>query len=264
MDKIFKTILLDINEGVARLELNRPEKHNAFNAEMIAELTAAFSFLEKQESLRLVILSGKGPSFSAGADLHYMKEIAGFGFDENLGDAKKLAGLFESVKYCAVPVMTVVHGAVFGGANGLSAACDIVLAHEATVFAFSEVKLGITPATISPFVIARCGEAAARELMLTGRKFTAAEAYRFKLVNQVFQSENQEELISTYTRQLLSSGPMAIKACKTLIQKVTESHDEAAEILNFTTKQIAELRASEEGQEGLAAFFDKRKPNWLP
>jgi methylglutaconyl-CoA hydratase len=264
MDKIFNSILLNINDGVARLELNRPEKHNAFNAEMIAELTAAFTLLAEQQSLRLVILSGNGPSFSAGADLHYMKEISGFGYEENLRDAQKLAGLFETVKNCAVPVMAVVHGAVFGGANGLSAACDIVLAHENTVFAFSEVKLGITPATISPFVIARCGEAAARELMLTGRKFTASEAYRFMLVNQVFQSENQEELISTYIRQLLSSGPMALKACKTLIQKVTEPHKEKAEILNFTTKQIAELRASEEGQEGLAAFFDKRKPNWIP
>ena len=264
MDKIFNSILLNINDGVARLELNRPEKHNAFNAEMIAELTAAFTLLAEQQSLRLVILRGNGPSFSAGADLHYMKEISGFGYEENLRDAQKLAGLFETVKNCAVPVMAVVHGAVFGGANGLSAACDIVLAHENTVFAFSEVKLGITPATISPFVIARCGEAAARELMLTGRKFTASEAYRFMLVNQVFQSENQEELISTYIRQLLSSGPMALKACKTLIQKVTEPHKEKAEILNFTTKQIAELRASEEGQEGLAAFFDKRKPNWIP
>lgn len=264
MDKIFNSILLNINDGVARLELNRPEKHNAFNAEMIAELTAAFTLLAEQQSLRLVILRGNGPSFSAGADLHYMKEISGFGYEENLRDAQKLAGLFETVKNCAVPVMAVVHGAVFGGANGLSAACDIVLAHENTVFAFSEVKLGITPATISPFVIARCGEAAARELMLTGRKFTASEAYRFMLVNQVFQSENQEELISTYIRQLLSSGPMALKACKTLIQKVTEPHEEKAEILNFTTKQIAELRASEEGQEGLAAFFDKRKPNWIP
>ncbi len=264
MDKIFKTILLDINDGVARLKLNRPEKHNAFNAVMIAELTAAFTLLDEQQSLRLVILSGNGPSFSAGADLNYMKKIAGFGYEENLLDAQKLAGLFKTVKNCKVPVMAIVHGAVFGGANGLSAACDIVLAHEATIFAFSEVKLGITPATISPFVIARCGEAAARELMLTGRKFTASEAYRFLLINQVFQSQNQEELISTYIRQLLSSGPMALKACKTLIQKVTEPHEEKTEILNFTTKQIAELRASEEGQEGLAAFFDKRKPNWIP
>jgi methylglutaconyl-CoA hydratase len=194
MDKIFKTILLDINDGVARLKLNRPEKHNAFNAEMIAELTAAFTLLAEQQSLRLVILSGNGPSFSAGADLNYMKKIAGFGYEENLLDAQKLAGLFKTVKNCKVPVMAIVHGAVFGGANGLSAACDIVLAHEATIFAFSEVKLGITPATISPFVIARCGEAAARELMLTGRKFTASEAYRFLLVNQVFQSQNQGSL----------------------------------------------------------------------
>jgi len=264
MDKIYNTILLEIKDGVASIKLNRPEKHNAFNAEMIAELTEAFAFLDEKQAVRLVVLSGNGPSFSAGADLNYMKAIAGFGFDENLRDAQKLAGLFETVKKCAVPVVAVVHGAVFGGANGLSAACDIVLAHEDTVFAFSEVKLGITPATISPFVIARCGEAAARELMLTGRKFTALEAYRFMLVNQVFQSENQEEQISTYIRQLLSSGPQALKACKTLIKKVTESSEEFHEVLDFTTRQIAELRASEEGQEGLAAFFDKRKPNWIP
>ncbi len=263
MKQNFETIEF-LKEGlVVNIRLNRPDKHNALNPLMIAELTTAFSEIANQPELRLVILRGNGSSFCAGADLNYMKEIASFGQEENLEDARKLATLFKQISECAIPVMAVLHGAVYGGANGLSAACDIVLAHEDTVFAFSEVKLGITPATISPFVIARCGQAAARELMLTGRKFTASEGYRFMLVNQVYSDESAEKITEFYVKQLLSSAPNALRQCKELIKMVDPPSTDSAKIFNETTAMIARQRASEEGQEGLVAFFEKRKPNWI-
>lgn len=263
MEQNFETIAL-LKEGlIVNIKLNRPDKHNALNPLMIAELTSAFAEIANQPDLRLVILRGNGSSFCAGADLHYMKEIAGFGQQENLEDARKLAILFKQISDCPIPVVAIVHGAVYGGANGLSAACDIVLAHEDTVFAFSEVKLGITPATISPFVIARCGQAAARELMLTGRKFTASEGYRFMLVNQIFSDESAEKITEFYVKQLLSSAPNALRQCKELIKMVDEESAVSTKIFNETTAMIARQRASEEGQEGLAAFFEKRKPNWI-
>ncbi|MCK9451469.1 MAG: enoyl-CoA hydratase-related protein [Bacteroidales bacterium] len=263
MEQNFKTIEF-LKEGlIVNIRLNRPDKHNAINPLMIAELTMAFAEIANQPELRLVILRGNGSSFCAGADLNYMKEIAGFGQEENLEDARKLATLFMQISDCPIPVMAVVHGAVYGGANGLSAACDIVLAHEDTVFAFSEVKLGITPATISPFVIARCGQAAARELMLTGRKFNASEGYRFMLVNQVYSDESAEKIMELYVKQLLSSAPNALRQCKDLIKMVDTARADSAKIFDETTAMIARQRASEEGQEGLAAFFEKRKPNWI-
>ncbi|MDY0077403.1 MAG: enoyl-CoA hydratase-related protein [Bacteroidales bacterium] len=263
MKQNFETIEF-LKEGlVVNIRLNRPDKHNALNPLMIAELTTAFSEIANQPELRLVILRGNGSSFCAGADLNYMKEIASFGQEENLEDARKLATLFKQISECAIPVMAVLHGAVYGGANGLSAACDIVLAHEDTVFAFSEVKLGITPATISPFVIARCGQAAARELMLTGRKFTASEGYRFMLVNQVYSDESAEKITEFYVKQLLSSAPNALRQCKELIKMVDPPSTDSAKIFDETTAMIARQRASEEGQEGLVAFFEKRKPNWI-
>lgn len=263
MEQNFKTIEV-LKEGfVVNIRLNRPDIHNALNPLMIAELTTVFTEMANQPELRLVTLRGNGPSFCAGADLNYMKEIAGFGQEENLEDARKLATLFKQISDCPVPVMAIVHGAVYGGANGLSAACDIVLAHEETVFAFSEVKLGITPATISPFVIARCGQAAARELMLTGRKFTASEAYRFMLVNQIYSNESAEKITEFYIKQLLSSAPNALRQCKNLIKLVDEESADSTKIFDETTAMIASQRASAEGQEGLAAFFEKRKPNWI-
>ena len=166
----FKTITLNQNSGVSWLALNRPEIHNAMNAEMIAELTEVYkSFEDTQE--RAVVLTGNGKSFCAGADLNYMKGIAEFGIKENVEDGKRLAKLFKSIYDCPIPTIALVHGSAFGGANGLLAACDIVIAEEDTIFAFSEVKLGIAPATIAPFVIKRIGEFGAKELMMTGKRF---------------------------------------------------------------------------------------------
>ncbi len=258
-----QTLELHLHQGVATIWLNRPEKHNALNPQMMADIAAAFDLLQNDETVRVIVIKGKGPSFCAGADLHYMKEIAGFGQAENLADAQKLAALFEAIYRCSKPVLAVVHGAVYGGANGLTAACDIVLAETQTVFAFSEVKLGITPATISPYVIRRCGEAAARELMLTGRRFSAQEAARFLLVNKLAPQAEMDEQEHFYVSQLLTSAPKAVQQCKKLIENVTTGLFKEESLNSYTTQLIASQRASEEAQEGMAAFFEKRKPNWV-
>lgn len=259
----FSTIEIEIKGLSSTIWLNRPEKHNALNALMIEELTAAFDICINDPNLRLIILRGKGRSFSAGADLNYMKDIAGFGHDQNYQDALRLASLFEKVYTCPKPVIALVHGSAFGGANGLSAACDIVLADVDTTFAFTEVKIGITPATISPYVIRRCGEAAARELMLTGRKFSSDEAHRFLLVNKVVKTENLESELQHYAELLLASGPRAVEQCKKLIRVVSSTASDTGEMMRFTANMIASQRASEEGQEGINSFFEKRKPNWV-
>lgn len=259
----FETISIDQQKAVVTIWLNRPEKHNALNQLMISELTQAFYLLGKNDDVHVIVLRGTGKSFCAGADLQYMHDISAFGPEENASDAMILAKLFEMIYQCPKPVIAVLHGAVYGGANGLSAAADIVLAHEETVFAFSEVKLGITPATISPYVIRRCGQAAARELMLTGRRFTAQEAYRFMLVNLVFNEETIESQLQFYTGHLLSAAPNAVTHCKKLIHDVAASPHNSEELMKDTASRIASQRASDEGQEGIRAFFEKRKPNWI-
>lgn len=259
-----QTILYQINGAVTTITLNRPDKHNALNPLMISELTQSFEYAAKDHKTRVVVLKGNGKSFCAGADLHYMKEIAAFGLEENKADGLKLATLFDTIYHCPKPVVACVHGSVMGGANGLTAACDIVLAEENTVFAFSEVKLGITPATISPYVIRRCGEAIARDLMLTGRGFSAKEGLRFHLVTATASAsdENFANLCDDYVNMLSNNAPGALEACKKLISDISLSNESTTSLMNYTAQSIAERRASAEGQEGIQAFFDKRKPSW--
>jgi len=230
---------------------------------MIQELTEVFESLSVDPTIRVIVLRGHGKSFCAGADLNYMKEIATFGEDENKKDAIRLAKLFSTVNNCSKPVIAVLHGAVYGGANGLAAACDIVLADENTVFSFSEVKIGLAPATISPYVLAKCGEAAARDLMLTGRGFDANEAEKYSLVNKVTTDQTAEETLKSYCNQLLSAAPGAITQTKKLIRKLQSEHQSHDEAMQFTAALIARQRAGAEGQEGLTAFLEKRKPNWF-
>jgi methylglutaconyl-CoA hydratase len=260
--KDYQTIAVDNYDHVLTISLNRPEKHNALNAEMIAELSKVFIDIQTNNDIRVVVLRGKGKSFCAGADLNYMKDVAAFGEGQNYDDALRLAQLFENIYTCPKPVIAVAHGLVFGGANGLTAACDIVLAEDNTVFAFSEVKLGISPATISPYVIRRCGEAAARELMLSGRRFTAFEAFRYQLVNRTYELANQDELLQYYVNEFKTAAPNAIASCKKLISEVASNETPRAELMKKTASLIAAQRASDEGQEGMKAFFEKRKPNW--
>ena len=258
----YKTIIITQQNSIATIALNRPELHNAMNDLMIAELTAAFTEISKDETVRAIILRGKGKSFCAGADLNYMKGIAGFGFDENVKDGKKLAALFKTVYKCPVPTIAMVHGAAFGGANGLLAACDIVIAEENTTFAFSEVKIGITPATISPFVIKRMGEYGVKEMMMTGKRFKGSEAEKWHLVNHSVPETKMEETLQEYIKQLLTSAPEAVKVTKNMIGEVIAS-DDFDRTINSMAHLIATLRASDEGQEGMSAFLEKRKAKWV-
>ena len=258
----FKTIKIQLGESMAWVNLDRPEVRNALNPEMIRELTEAIDWLDNRNDIRVIILKGNGPSFCAGADLAYMKEMANYGHAQNMADAERLSKLFRSIYYCSKAVITVVHGACIGGANGIIAASDIVIAETGTKFAFSEVRLGITPATISPFVVQKIGLTAAKELMLTGRRFTAAEAKDFRLVNVVV---NENELINTerqYIEHFMHASPDAIAECKKLLCLVTNTGDPCAPVFYETAAMIANQRISKAGQEGMAAFFEKRKAEW--
>ncbi|MBN2637842.1 MAG: enoyl-CoA hydratase/isomerase family protein [Bacteroidales bacterium] len=256
-----KTILIDFKDSYLEISLNRPEVHNAMNREMIGELTAIFRSLKvAKKNPLVVVIRGEGKSFCAGADLNYMKEIAGNGFKENVNDGKKLADLFLSIYHCPVPTIAMVHGVAFGGANGLLSACDIVLASSETKFAFSEVKLGISPATIAPFVMNRIGETGAKTLMLTGKRFDAAEALRWNLVNEVVSENMLHEKLSEWVAHFHSAAPNAVRETKILIEKLSSETED--NVYKYTSELIARLRASEEGQEGMAAFLEKRKPFW--
>jgi len=260
--KAFENIEFEVNGNVATVWLNRPEKHNAMNAEMIGEITECFESINEMADIRVVVLRGKGKSFCAGADLNYMKGIAEFGYEENYTDSLKLARSFYAVYTCHKPTIALVHGAAIGGANGLLAACDFVYADPETKFAFAEVKLGIVPATISPYVAKRIGEFHARDLMLTGRRFLGNEAEKTGLANKSIPFDQFDETVASTVALLLSSAPEAVAECKGLIFNLYNvwNFDEAK---SKTADLIARLRASEEGQEGMASFLEKRKPGWV-
>lgn len=255
------TIETKLANGVMEVLLHRPDCHNAMSQEMIKELTEVFSRPDKDKSIRAVRLSGHGNSFCSGADLNYMKSMAGFSFEENRQDAGRLFDMFAAVRHCAVPVLTHVFGNVMGGASGLAAASDFVVAESTTRFCFSEVKLGLVPAVISPFILARMESGLARELMLTGRLFDADEALAGKLVHFVGDRSACLARLTTFEKDLLSAGHEAVRETKRLLNRVSESLS-WLESRSETTRVIAERRVSAEGQEGIKAFFDKRQPAW--
>ncbi|MCD4789934.1 MAG: enoyl-CoA hydratase/isomerase family protein [Bacteroidales bacterium] len=260
--KLYNNIEFELKDNLGIVWLNRPEKHNAMNAEMIAEIIDCFEAINDMPEVRIVLLRGRGKSFCAGADLNYMKGIAEFGYEENYQDSLQLAKCFNIIYICKKPTIAVVQGAAIGGANGLLAACDFVYCADDTKFAFAEVKLGIAPATISPYVVKRIGEYGARDLMLTGRRFLGKEAEAYRLANKSLPTEDLEEQINSTVKILMSSGPDAMAACKQLIYNISNnlSFDES---IDYTARLIAELRASKEGQEGMASFLEKRKPGWV-
>ena len=258
----FNTIKVQLGESMAWINLDRPEVRNALNAELIHELTEVFDWLNSRDDIRVIILKGNGKAFCAGADLEYMKAMAGFSYDQNLADAQNLSKLFQTIYFCNKAVIVDVHGACIGGANGIIAAADIVIAEKETKFAFSEVRLGITPATISPFVVQKIGNTAAKELMLTGRRFTADEAKAFRLVNVVVSEAEMIDAERQYIEHFLHASPDAIAECKNLLRMVSGTDDRFNPIYMQTSVAIANQRISKAGQEGMAAFFEKRKPNW--
>ena len=258
----FNTVKVQLGESMAWVNLDRPEVRNALNPELIRELTEVFDWLDSRDDIRVIILKGNGKCFCAGADLEYMKDMARYSYPQNLADAERLSKLFQTIYFCNKAVIVDVHGACIGGANGIIAAADIVIAEKETKFAFSEVRLGITPATISPFVVSKIGNTAAKELMLTGRRFTAAEAKDFRLVNVVVDESEMIDTERQYIDHFLHASPDAIAECKNLLRMVSGTDDRYSPVFMQTSVAIANQRISKAGQEGMAAFFEKRKPSW--
>jgi methylglutaconyl-CoA hydratase len=245
---------------VATVILARPDAHNALNAELIDELTRCFEEISDDERVRVVVLAGEGRSFCAGADVGYMRKTATFSYEENLEDARRLAIMFWTIDECPKPVVAKVHGTAMGGGAGLLAVADVVMADSEAGFAFSEVRLGIAPATIAPFVVRKIGVSHARSLFLTGERFGAERAREIGLAHEVVSSEGLDAAVDEKVAVLLRGGPVAQAILKGLLRRLETT--EPMEAPGLTARVISELRTGEEGQEGLAAFMEKRDPRW--
>jgi methylglutaconyl-CoA hydratase len=256
----YETITVRTNNRVARVALNRPEVHNAFNTQMLLDLIDAFGKLGADGDIRVVVLTGEGKSFCAGADLQWMREIINYSYEQNLEESNTVADLMETIYLCPKPTVARVNGAAIGGGTGLVAACDIAVAAESAKLSLSEVKLGLVPACISPYVIKRVGESRARELFLTGERLNAPRAAEYGLVNRAVPDGELDAAVDELGEKLITSGPEAIATCKELLRRVPGRP--ISEIKAFTAECIAKMRVSDEGQEGMAAFFEKRKPKW--
>jgi methylglutaconyl-CoA hydratase len=257
-----KHILTAVSEdGVASVTLNRAEVHNAFNDAIIADLTGTLRRLGDDDKVQAVVLRAEGKSFSAGADLGWMQRMANYGHAENLADAGALAELMRVLNFLPKPTVARVQGAAFGGGVGLVACCDIAIASDAASFSLSEVRLGLIPAVISPYVVAAIGERAARRYFLTAERFGADEALRIGLVHQVVPADQLDSAVDTILTRLSEGGPAAQRAAKDLIFTVAHRPIDAG-LIHDTAERIATIRASAEGREGLAGFLEKRKPAW--
>ena len=253
---------VEFDGPVARIWMNRPDVRNAFDGLMVTELRKTLFDLRTVDKVRVIVLGGRGPAFCAGADLGWMKAMAGFSREENLREAQALADLFFTVYESPKPVVARVHGAALGGGSGLVAACDIPVAALGTQFGFTEVRLGILPAVISPYVVAKIGESAARELFLTGERFEAVRACEIGLIRAAVPEEDLDATVGRRVEELLKSGPRAIAEAKALIREVAWRRVE--DVQRYTVERIADIRVTDEAQEGMRAFLEKRKPSWAP
>jgi methylglutaconyl-CoA hydratase len=256
-----ETLQTAVNEGIATVRMNRPDVHNAFDDALIAALTAELRRLDALPEARIIVLAANGKSFSAGADLGWMRRMATYSREDNLRDAMALAELMRALDGVQKPTIAKVQGAAFGGGVGLVACCDIAIASTQATFSLSEVRLGLIPAVISPYVIAAMGERAARRYFLTAERFDAAEARRIGLVHEVVDGATLDEAVAGMAAQLLKGGPHALAAAKKLIADVSRRPMDDA-LSAETARRIAAIRVEREGQEGLAAFLEKRKPDW--
>ena len=256
----FERIEIAFDGPVARVWLNRPDVRNAFDGLMVTELRTALFDLRTVDAVRVIVLGGRGASFCAGADLGWMKAMASFGREENLREAQAMADLFFTVYESPKPVVARVQGAALGGGSGLVAACDIPVAALGTQFGFTEVRLGILPAVISPYVVSKIGESAARELFLTGERFEAVRAAEIGLVRAAVPEEDLDATVEKRVEELLKSGPRAIAEAKALIREVAWRRVE--DVQRYTVERIADIRITPEAQEGMRAFLEKRKPSW--
>jgi methylglutaconyl-CoA hydratase len=254
------TIRVERHDGVARVTLARPEVRNAFNAQMIAELTACFAGFGRDDDLRAVVLGGEGKIFCAGADVSWMRASAEATEEENREDARRMAAMFRAIDECPLPVVGRIQGAAFGGGVGLTACCDVVVAAEDARFSFSEVKLGIVPAVISSFALAKIGPGAARRWFLTAEVLSAAQAREAGLVHEVAPADELDARVTRIVTALAANGPLAVREAKALIRRVAGMDREAA--LEHCARTIARVRVSPEGQEGLRAFLESREPAW--
>lgn len=257
-----ETLEIRQEQGVATVTLNRPAVRNAFNETSIAELTQAFRALDADPSVRAVVLAARGPAFCAGADLNWMKKMAGYTREENLADAAGLAAMLRAIHDCGKPVVARVQGDCYAGGMGLAAACDIVVAAESAHFCLSEVRIGLIPATISPYVIRAMGEQAARRYFITAERFSASQAQRMGLVHECVPDDALDEAVNGLLKSLLAASPDAVVAAKRLVRDVAGQAVSDA-LVDDTVARIADIRASEQGREGVSAFLEKRKPSWL-
>jgi methylglutaconyl-CoA hydratase len=251
------------NQGAIRtITLSRPDVRNAFNDEVIAELKNAFTEAGQAADVRCVVLAAEGPAFCAGADLNWMRRMADYTRDENLADAGQLAAMLRAIYECPKPTIARVQGDVFAGGVGLVAACDMAVSVDTATYCLSEVKLGLIPATISPYVIRAMGVRASHRYFLTAERFSAAEAHRIGLVSEVFTADALDAKVAELTSALVSASPNAVRACKRLVQDVAEREIDDA-LVAHTVAGIADIRSSAEGKEGVQSFLQKRKPSWL-
>jgi methylglutaconyl-CoA hydratase len=260
MSQISQSVVVSQTGPVLTVVLNRPEQHNALTPALITELAAIFADLPARRGARVVVLTGNGRSFCAGADLNFMRAAADFTFDQNVADGRAIIDLMLAVDRCPLPVVGRVNGAAIGGGVGLVSCCDIVVAAERATFAFSEARLGIAPAVVSPFVLARVGPGRARELFLTGERFDARRAQAIGLVDHVVAEGELDAVVAERVEQLLLAAPEAQAAVKELLRAV--AHQAPESVRDSTAETLARLRAGDEGREGMSAFLEKRKPTW--
>ncbi len=256
----YKHLRVGHGDAVATVTLARPDARNALNDELIGELARCMKELAEDDGVRVVVLTGEGDFFCAGADIGYMRDTAEFSYEENLEDAQNIAAMFGAVDECPKPVVARVRGAAIGGGAGLVAAADVAVAEEGTIFAFTEVRLGVSPATIAPFVLRKIGQSRTRALFLTGERFDAARAQAVGLVHEVAAEGDLDAVVQEKVAGLLAGGPEALAATKALLRELRGADSEKA--TEITARRIAELRTGEEGQEGLTAFLEKREPGW--
>lgn len=255
-----KNIIVSELNHVAYVKLHRPEVRNAFNPEMISEVTQIFIDLNLRKDLAAIVLQGEGKAFCAGADLSWMQEMVNFSKEQNVADSRKLFEMFDSILSCELPVVGLAHGSVFGGALGLLACCDYVLAEIGTQFCFSEVKLGLAPAVISAFILKKMNSQAVRHWMLSGQVFNDDQALKMGLIHHIESKDESHKYLQKILHNYIEAGPEAVRETKKLINQVGSlSWDQQK---NLTTEVIAGRRVSPEGQEGLKSFFEKRTPSW--
>lgn len=257
----YKTILFELKDKIAWVFLNRPEIHNAFNDEMIGELLDVFNKILENKRIRVVVFTGKGKSFCAGADLNWMKRVKDYSYEENLKESLNLAELFYRIYSLPKPVIARVNGAAIGGGTGFVAVSDIAIASNSAKISFSEVRIGVVPACISPYVIRKIGEGYARELFLTGERIPAEKALKIGLINGIAEPEGLDKKVEQILENLLKCGSEALATCKELLRNVPGMDFDR--VKRYTAEVIARLRLSKEGQEGMAAFLEKRPPEWV-